>query len=98
MKFKITSILKNRYIIILTLFTIWILFFDSNSTLVHIELNEKIENLENEAKYYKTEIKKDESELSKIQTDSGLEKYAREELYMKKENENIYIIEYDTIK
>lgn len=98
MKFKITSILKNRYIIILTLFTIWILFFDSNSTLVHIELNEKIENLENEAKYYKTEIKKDESELSKIQTDSGLEKYAREELYMKKENEDIYIIEYDTIK
>jgi cell division protein FtsB len=97
-KFKITSILKNRYIIILTLFTIWILFFDSNSTLVHIELNEKIENLENEAKYYKTEIKKDESELSKIQTDSGLEKYAREELYMKKENEDIYIIEYDTIK
>ena len=98
MKFKITSILKNRYIIILTLFTIWILFFDSNSKLVHIELNEKIENLENEAKYYKTEIKKDESELSKIQTDSGLEKYAREELYMKKENEDIYIIEYDTIK
>ena len=98
MKFKITSILKNRYIIILTLFTIWILFFDSNSTLVHIELNEKIENLENEAKYYKTEIKKDESELSKIETDSGLEKYAREELYMKKENEDIYIIEYDTIK
>ena len=98
MKVKITSILKNRYIIILTLFTIWILFFDSNSTLVHIELNEKIENLENEAKYYKTEIKKDESELSKIETDSGLEKYAREELYMKKENEDIYIIEYDTIK
>lgn len=74
------------------------LFFDSNSTLVHIELNEKIEKLENEAKYYKAEIKKDESELSKIQTDSGLEKYAREVLFMKKENEDIYIIQYDTIK
>ncbi|MCH1548004.1 MAG: septum formation initiator family protein [Flavobacteriaceae bacterium] len=98
MKFKIPSIIKNSYIIILTLFAIWMLFFDSNSTLVHIELNEKIEKLENEAKYYKAEIKKDESELSKIQTDSGLEKYAREVLFMKKENEDIYIIEYDTIK
>jgi cell division protein FtsB len=97
-KFKIPSIIKNSYIIILTLFAIWMLFFDSNSTLVHIELNEKIEKLENEAKYYKAEIKKDESELSKIQTDSGLEKYAREVLFMKKENEDIYIIEYDTIK
>ena len=98
MKFKIPSIIKNSYIIILTLFAIWMLFFDSNSTLVHIELNEKIEKLENEAKYYKAEIKKDESELSKIQTDSGLEKYAREVLFMKKEDEDIYIIEYDTIK
>ena len=58
MKFKIPSIIKNSYIIILTLFAIWMLFFDSNSTLVHIELNEKIEKIKNEDKYYKDEIKK----------------------------------------
>ena len=32
-----------------------------------------------------------------IQSDSGLEKYAREKLFMKKDNEEIFLIEYDTI-
>ena len=48
-------------------------------------------------KYYEKEISKDNIELEMIQTDSGLEKYAREKLFMKKDNEEIFIIEYDTI-
>ena len=35
--------------------------------------------------------------LNKIKTDSGLEEYAREELFMKKEDEEIFIIEFDSI-
>jgi len=96
MKFKIPSYFKNTYIIILLFFIIWMVFFDSNSTLVHRELNEKINDLNKETEYYKNEIKKDKIELSKIQSDSGLEKYAREELYMKKENEDIFIIQFDS--
>ena len=46
--------------------------------------------------YYKNEIEKDKKELSKIQSDSGLEKYAREKLFMKRENEDIFIIEFDS--
>jgi len=47
--------------------------------------------------YYKNEISKDNIELEMIQSDSGLEKYAREKLFMKKDNEEIFLIEYDTI-
>ena len=36
-------------------------------------------------------------ELSKMKTDSGLEEYAREKLYMKKEDEEIFIIEFDSL-
>ena len=71
-------------------------FFDSNSTLVHLELNEQINDLKKETQYFKNEIKKDNKELSKIQSDSGLEKYAREELFMKRDNEDIFIIEFDS--
>ena len=71
-------------------------FFDSNSTLVHLELNEQINDLKKETEYFKNEIKKDNKELSKIQSDSGLEKYAREELFMKRDNEDIFIIEFDS--
>jgi|TARA_B110000305_G_scaffold153039_1_gene169605 cell division protein FtsB len=96
MKLKIPSYLKNTYVIILLFFIVWMVFFDSNSTLVHLELNEQINDLKKETQYFKNEIKKDNKELSKIQSDSGLEKYAREELFMKRDNEDIFIIEFDS--
>ncbi|CAI8285178.1 MAG: Uncharacterised protein [Flavobacteriaceae bacterium] len=96
MKLKIPSYLKNTYVIIVLFFVIWMVFFDSNSTLVHLELNEQINDLKKETEYFKNEIKKDNKELSKIQSDSGLEKYAREELFMKRDNEDIFIIEFDS--
>ena len=56
----------------------------------------QINELKKETEYYKNEIEKDKKELSKIQSDSGLEKYAREKLFMKRENEDIFIIEFDS--
>lgn len=73
------------------------IFFDSNSLIIHNELNNDINELDVQKSYYEKEIAKDKIELQLIQTDSGLEKYAREKLFMKKENEEIFLIEYDTI-
>ena len=97
MKIKIPSLFKNIYFIIIMLFIIWMLFFDSNSWLVHRELNKKVYRLENQKDFYKSEMEKDKVELSKMKTDSGLEEYAREKLFMKKEDEEIFIIEFDSI-
>ena len=97
MKFKIPSLFKNIYFIIIMLFIVWMLFFDSNSWLVHRELNKKVYKLENQKDFYRDGIKKDKEELSKMKTDSGLEEYAREKLFMKKEDEEIFIIEFDSI-
>ena len=98
MKFKIPSLFKNIYFIIIMLFLIWMLFFDSNSWLVHRELNKKVYKLETQKDFYRERIKKDKEELLKIKTDTGLEEYAREKLFMKKEGEEIFIIEFDTIQ
>ena len=73
------------------------IFFDSNSLLVHNDLNNDINKLNQQKSYYNNEIEKDKKELNMIQTDTGLEKYAREKLYMKKDNEDIFIIQFDTI-
>ena len=97
MKDLTLKFLKNSYVIIIIIFVIWMIFFDSNSILVHNELNNDINDLNNQKEYYKSEIERDNIELNQIKTDSGLEKYAREELFMKRENEEIFIIEYDTI-
>lgn len=87
--------LKNIFILILVVFAVWMLFFDANSWLIHHELNTEMDDLENEKEYYKKEIEKDKKDLKKLNTKDGLEKFAREEYYMKRDNEEIFIIEYE---
>ena len=97
MKNKILKFVKSTYGIIIILFIFWMIFFDSNSLIIHSELNYDIKELNEQKTYYEKEIAKDNIELKMIQSDSGLEKYAREKLFMKKDNEEIFLIEYDTI-
>jgi cell division protein FtsB len=76
-------------------FAVWMLFFDANSYLIHHELDTEIENLEDNAEFYKSEIDKDREFMKKIEDDDELERFAREKYYFKKENEDIYIIEHE---
>ena len=85
---------KNIYVIILILFALFMIFWDSNSLLIHNELNNDIEKLENEKEYYRKEIIKDNKAIKELKKEEGLEKFARKEYYMKRDNEDIYIIEY----
>ncbi|HET8887009.1 MAG TPA: septum formation initiator family protein [Salinimicrobium sp.] len=87
-------ILSNKYVLVLLIFIFWMFFLDSNSWFVHQELNEEIEKLEVNKEYYKTEINKDNQTINKLNDSFELEKFAREEYFMKRENEDIYIIEY----
>lgn len=86
---------KNVFLLILIVFSVWMLFFDSNSWFIHNELNNDIEKLEEEKEYYQNEIKKDNKEIKKLSTEEGLEKFGRETYNMKKEGEEIYLIEYE---
>lgn len=97
MKSRLLKLIKSTYGVIIILFIIWMIFFDSNSLIIHNELNNDINELDDQKSYYEKEIAKDNIELQLIQSDSGLEKYAREKLFMKKDNEEIFLIEYDTI-
>ena len=73
------------------------LFFDENSYLNHRELNQEIDELEDVKTYYEGEIKRDSNIISNLNNRDSLEKYAREKYKMKRENEDIYIIEYDSV-
>ena len=97
MKNKVFNFLKSTIGLIIIFFIIWMIYFDSNSLLTHKKLNKDIEELNERKSYYNNEIKKDQRELKMMQSDSGLEKYAREKLFMKKDNEEIFLIEYDSI-
>ncbi|MDG5491528.1 septum formation initiator family protein [Psychroserpens sp. SPM9] len=87
--------LKNIFVIVFIVFAVWMLFIDSNSLLIHNELNNDISDLEDEKAYYRNEIEKDKKAIKELSTDEGVEKLAREKYYMKKDDEDIYIIEYE---
>lgn len=95
LKHKIFKPFKNIFILILAVFVVWMLFFDANSWLIHHELNNDIDALESEKEYYKKEIDKDNKAIKTLSTEEGIEKFAREEYYMKRDSEDIYIIEYE---
>lgn len=85
--------LGNKYFLVSVFFCVWMLFLDNYSYLDHRVLNKEINELEDNKTYYQEEIKKDISHIKKLKNPAQIEKYAREKYYMKRENEDIYIIE-----
>ena len=95
---KLIKSFKNIFFVITLIFIIWMLFFDANSWLVQRELNKEIEILDSKKEFYIKEIKKDLETKKSLETIDGLENYAREKYYMKRKNEDIFLIETDTLK
>ena len=76
------------------------IFLDNYSYFDHRMLDNQIDELEDNKKYYQEEIRKDQENIKKLKNPQQIEKYAREKYYMKKDSEDIYIIEFegDTIE
>lgn len=80
-------------------FVVWMLFLDTNSWLIHRELNLEINELNAHIEQLQKEIKKDKKAIEQLQNIDSLEKFARENYWHKKENEQIFLIEFkDRIK
>jgi cell division protein FtsB len=98
-KKKWFGIVTNMYVLVLTVFVVWMVFFDTNSLLIHWELKKQINNLEKQKEFLHEEIAKDKKIIKKLSDPEELEKFAREQYYLKKKNEEIYLIEYeDSVK
>lgn len=87
--------ISNKYIWVLLFFVSWMLFLDNYSYLDHRLLNKQIQELEDNKEYYKEEINQDSKSIKSLKNPDQIEKYAREKYYMKRENEDIYIIEFE---
>ena len=93
--YPILKILGNRYVIVLVFFTVWMLFLDNYSYMEHRILNKQLDELEDNKKYYQDEINKDKEDIKNLKNPDQIEKYAREKYFMKKDSEDIYIIEFE---
>lgn len=84
----------NKFTLATLGFIIWMLFLDVNSLLIHYELNSDQAELKRSIEYYEHEIAKDKKQLEELTSDPEmLEKFAREQYWMKRPGEDIFLIE-----
>ncbi len=89
----IVTKLKNKYFLFSVIAFVWMLFFDRHDLIFQYRLYKKIQQLEQDKLYYQTEIKKlNDERLTLIKNEDALEKYAREQYWMKQPDEDLYII------
>ncbi len=91
---KIKSFLRNYYVISSLTLLFWMIFFDSSNLIGVYSLKSKISDLEDQKEYYQekiVEVQKTKDEL--FSNPESLEKFARERYLMKKENEDLYVIQ-----
>lgn len=89
----------NRYTIVGVAFIVWMLFFDQNSLITHRELDKQIRTLERDEAYFEKNLENENEKLKMLQNNPAeIERIAREKFYLKKDNEDIFIIQQETQK
>lgn len=90
---KIPAIFRNKYLITILLFLIWIILFDSNNLLSRLRDMRELRKLKNDREYYINKIEEESRKLRELKTDNNnLEKFAREQYRMKRPDEDLYIV------
>ncbi len=90
---NLPDFLKNKYVITSFVFLVWISFFDQNNWFERLRNMKHLKQLEEDKQYYQNKIKEETRRLEELQTnEENLEKFAREQYLMKKENEDIFLI------
>jgi len=86
-------LLRNKYILTGFLFVVWLVMFDQNSLIERRKFSTELKELNEEKEYYLNKIEEDSKRLKELKTDNNnLEKFAREQYLMKKDNEDIFLI------
>ena len=85
--------LRNKYLMAVMVFLVWLLIFDNNSLIDRVRYLKILHEMEEEKEYYLERIEEDSRRLNELKTDrDNLEKFAREQYFMKKENEDVFVI------
>lgn len=88
------KLIKFKYTISITIFGVWMLFFDANSVLFMSKQYDELKDLKVQEVFLTSEIlemKQQKKEL--FSDDDKLERYARENFFFKKDNEDVFVID-----
>jgi cell division protein DivIC len=84
--------LRNKFFIAFAAFIVWMLFFDERDVFTMRHHRQELRDLRQSKEYYTQQINKEKTELENLKTAATLEKYAREKYYMKRDNEDLFLV------
>ena len=83
---------KNKYMLTIIFFLVWMMFFDNNNWFYLNKLTDEAHLKQSEKAWYNNEIEASERKLNELTSDlKALEKFGREQYYMKKSNEDVFV-------
>lgn len=86
--------MTNKYLLASIFFLVWLLFFDHNDLPLQYKRSRELGELKEKAGWYREKIKETRQEVDALRSSAlSLEKVAREKYMMKKDNEDLFIIE-----
>ena len=87
-------LLKNKFLLATTAFVVWMLFFDRNDVFTQMERKNELNELKESKAYFEKQIAENRRFSKDLQFNaSAIEKYAREKYLMKRDNEDLFIIQ-----
>ena len=96
---RLFELLRNKYFLAVVAFAVWMMFFDKNDMLSQYEYRTEVNKLQQEKDFYTKETAMVKKDLSEIDSNlNTVEKFAREKYYMKKDNEDVFIVVKDEEK
>jgi cell division protein FtsB len=85
---------KLHYLLTIGGFVVWMLFFDEKDYFTQQKRKKELEKLETKIEFYRGQIADTKKQVNALDNDPAmLEKFAREKYFMKRDNEDIYIME-----
>lgn len=90
--FDAPPFLKNKYVLSLLIFGIWLVFFDGNNIIRQFQMQQAVNKEEAKKEQFEKDIAALKSQQEELETNaSTLEKFAREKFLMKRDNEEIIL-------
>ncbi|MBV7533505.1 septum formation initiator family protein [Chitinophaga sp. sic0106] len=90
---KVPGLLKNFFFISGGLFLLWVAFLDKTNLMYQYQFSSEENKLEAQKEFFISEIKKTREEQQELlSSPEKLEKFAREKYFMKKDNEDLFIL------
>ena len=88
---------RNVYVLTALLFIVWMLFLDDNNVMVQYRRHSELSSLLEKKEFYTEQTKKTEEAYAELTSNPATqEKFAREHYWMKRDNEDVFVLVEET--